>query len=116
MVNAQGAYTGSVPQGDNTGTILPLRLDYALTLGLRNNLGAVTEALSARQAKGQEKVTRGELLPQVNTVVSDTVQQINLRRRAPWRCCRRRWMARRSSGPRWTCSATWQLSVRCASP
>ena len=34
-VNVQGAYTGSVPSGDNTGAVLPLRLDYALKMALR---------------------------------------------------------------------------------
>lgn len=78
-VNVQGAYAGSVPAGDNTGTVLPLRLDYALRLALKNNLGAVTEGLAARQAEGQRRTARSGLLPQVNTVVSETVEQLNLR-------------------------------------
>lgn len=78
-VNVQGAYSGSVPTGDNTGTVLPLRLDYALRLALRHNLGAVTEAQAVRQAEGQRRVARSALLPQVNTVVSETVEQLNLR-------------------------------------
>jgi hypothetical protein len=36
-VNVQSGYTGSVPTGDNTGTVLPLRLDYALQIALRHN-------------------------------------------------------------------------------
>jgi hypothetical protein len=36
-ITVQGGYQGSVPSGDNTGTVLPLGLDYALKLGLRNN-------------------------------------------------------------------------------
>ena len=78
-VSVQGAYAGSVPTGDNTGTILPLRLDYAVKLGLRYNLGAVSEAESVRQAEGLQRVARSGLLPQVNTLISETVEQINLR-------------------------------------
>lgn len=78
-VNIQGAYSGSVPTGDNTGTLLPLRLDYALRLALRQNLGAVTESLAERQAEGQRRTARSALLPQVNTAVSETVEQLNLR-------------------------------------
>ncbi len=78
-VNVQGAYTGSVPTGDNTGTVLPLRLDYAVKLALRNNLGAVTEAQTVLQAEGEARSARSRLLPQVNSLVSETVEQLNLR-------------------------------------
>src|SRR5579883_771660 len=60
-VNVQGAYTGSVPTGDNTGTVLPLRLDYAVKLALRNNLGAVTEAQTVLQAEGEARSARSRL-------------------------------------------------------
>lgn len=78
-INIQGAYTGSVPTGDNTKSVLPLRLDYALQLGLRYNLGALTEAQTVRQAEGIRQVARSGLLPQANTLVSETVEQVNLR-------------------------------------
>jgi len=78
-VNVQGAYTGSVASGRNTGTMLPLGLDYALRLALQQNLGAITESNAERQAEGQRLSTRSGLLPQVNTLVSETVEQINLR-------------------------------------
>lgn len=78
-VTVQGAYAGSVPTADNTGTVLPLRLDYALLLALRQNLGAVSEAESVRQAQGVQRTARSTLLPNVNTVVSETVEQLNLR-------------------------------------
>jgi len=67
--SVQGAYRGSTPTGDNTGTVLPLTLDYALKLGLRNNLGAITENQTVRQAEGQRGVARSGLLPQANTVI-----------------------------------------------
>jgi outer membrane protein TolC len=75
----QGAFRGSVPAGDNTGTVLPLRLDNALQLALRNNLGAASEANAVRPAQGQRQVARSGLLPQANPVVTETVEQINLR-------------------------------------
>ena len=47
-VNVQGAYQGSVPTTGNTGTVFPLRLDFALSLALRQNLGAVTQSHSVK--------------------------------------------------------------------
>ncbi|MEI9974063.1 MAG: TolC family protein [Ignavibacteriota bacterium] len=78
-VTVEGAYQGSVPSGDNTGTILPLRLDYALQLALRQNLGALTEANAVRQAEGARMVARSSLLPDINSVISETTEQLNLR-------------------------------------
>lgn len=78
-VNPQGAYTGSEPTGAATGSALALTLDQALTLALQHNLASITEAESVRQAQARRDVARSELLPQINTVVSETVEQINLR-------------------------------------
>ncbi|HWC96143.1 MAG TPA: TolC family protein, partial [Candidatus Sulfopaludibacter sp.] len=78
-VAVQGSLRGSVASGDNTGTVLPLRLDYALKLALRQNLGPVSEANAVTQAAGQRRVARSTLLPNANTIVSETVEQINLR-------------------------------------
>ena len=70
---------GSIPTGDNTKTVLPLRLDYALQLALRYNLGAITEAETVRQAQGMRRVARSALLPQADSLVNETVEQVNLR-------------------------------------
>jgi len=78
-VQVHGSYAGSVPTGDNTGTVLPLRLDYALTLALRNNLGTVAESHALQQAQGQLQSARSTLLPQVNSLVTETLEQLNLR-------------------------------------
>ncbi len=78
-VDVQGAYTGSIPKGDTTGTVLPLRLDYALKLALRNNLGAVTESQAIRQAQGIQQSARSALLPNVSSTVTETLEQMNLR-------------------------------------
>lgn len=68
-----------MPTLNNTGTILPLKLDYALQLALRQNLGAVTEAQTVKQAEGMRLVARSHLLPDANTVINETVEQLNLR-------------------------------------
>ena len=78
-VNVQGAYSGSTPTGTNTGTTLPLSLDYALTLGLRYNLGAVSQSNALQQAEGQRRVARSTLMPHLDSVITDSVQQSNLR-------------------------------------
>jgi outer membrane protein TolC len=77
--NVQGQYSGSLATGTNTGTVLPLRLDYALQLALRNNLGAVSQSNALTQAQGAARVARSTLLPNVDTSVSEHVEQLNLR-------------------------------------
>jgi hypothetical protein len=57
-VNVQGQYSGSEPSGTNTGTILPLTLDYALTLALRYNVRAVSQGNAMLQAEGMRRVAR----------------------------------------------------------
>jgi hypothetical protein len=78
-VNVQGAYSGSTPTGTNTGTTLPLSLDYALTLGLRYNRVAVSQSNALQQAEGQRRVARRTLMPHLDSVITDSVQQSNLR-------------------------------------
>ena len=78
-VNVQGAYSGSVPSQIATGTILPLSLDYALTLALKNNLAALTESNTVRQAESLRRIARSALLPNLETVVNESVEQLNLR-------------------------------------
>lgn len=78
-VNVQGPYAGSTAVGTNTGTIISLALEQAVTMGLHYNLGAISQAQAVRQAEGQERVARSSLLPNLNTVVNETVKQINLR-------------------------------------
>ncbi|MGA3186569.1 MAG: TolC family protein [Bryobacteraceae bacterium] len=78
-VNVQGPYAGSVATGANSGAVLPLRLDYALTLALRYNLGAVSQTNAMLQAEGARRVARSTLMPNIDSSVSENVQQINLR-------------------------------------
>ncbi len=78
-INVQGPYSGSAANGANSGTVLSLTFSQALTLGARFNLGAISESQAAAQAEGQRRVARSTLLPNVDTVVNETVEQLNLR-------------------------------------
>lgn len=74
-----GPFSGSTPNGKDSGTVLTLTLENALALGLRSNLGVLDQASSVLQARGQRTVARSELLPTINTVVSEALERINLR-------------------------------------
>lgn len=78
-VNVQGPYTGSTPEGKNSGTVLSLTLAEALTRGLRFNLGAISESQQVSQAAAQRTIARSQLLPNLNTVISEEVERLNLR-------------------------------------
>jgi outer membrane protein TolC len=78
-VSVQGPYSGSTPTGTNTGTTLPLSLDYALTLGLHYNLGVLSQTNTLEQAEGLRRVARSTLMPHLDTVVTENVDQINLK-------------------------------------
>jgi outer membrane protein TolC len=56
-----------------------LTLQQALNSGFRSNLGAINQSQSVVQAEGQRQVARSTLLPNVNSVVTETVEQLNLR-------------------------------------
>ncbi len=77
-VNVSGQFAGSVPDSSKTALDLPLTLDLAISLGLRNNLGKVTEANSVLQARGQRVVSRSNLLPNVSSSLAESLQRINL--------------------------------------
>lgn len=78
-VTVTGQFGGGIPTGKDSGTVLTLTLQNALSLGLRSNLGVVDQASSVLQARGQRTVARSELLPTINTVVSEELERINLR-------------------------------------
>jgi len=77
-VPTQGPYSGSI-----SGTAQPfsvkLSFQEAIGRGLAFNLGQVGLAQSIRQAQGQTRVARSALLPNLNSSLSETVQQTNLR-------------------------------------
>jgi outer membrane protein TolC len=78
-INLQAPYNGSIPAGESLGEPLTLNLEAALSMGLNNNLGAISQAQSVRQAEGQHRTARSSLLPNLSATISETVEQINLR-------------------------------------
>jgi outer membrane protein TolC len=77
-VNVSGQFDGSVPDGSKTALDLPLTLDLAISLGLRNNLGQVTETNGVLQARGQRIVSRSNLLPNVSSSLAESLERVNL--------------------------------------
>jgi len=77
-VQIQGPYSGSrisarIPFSGR------LSLREALQRGIEYNLGAVGLAQTVNQARGQTRVARSALLPNLNANLSETVEQLNLR-------------------------------------
>ena len=72
-------YSGSVPTGAASRDLLPLTLDAALVMGLKTNLGALSQSAALEQAQGQRAVAKSELRPQLNTVVSEVFEKENLK-------------------------------------
>jgi outer membrane protein TolC len=78
-VQVQGPYAGSIR---NTTTIPfsgKLSLREAVQRGIEYNLGTVGLTQAVRQARGQTRVSRSALLPNLNGNLSETVQQTNLK-------------------------------------
>lgn len=77
-VQVQGPFAGST----SSVTKLPfsgrLSLREAVDRALEFNLGAVGLSQTVRQARGQAKIARSALLPNLNASLSETVQQTNL--------------------------------------
>src|SRR5580704_13377604 len=76
-VQVSGPYAGSV-----SGTQKPfsgkLSLREAVARGLEYNLGTVGLTEAMRQARGQARVARSSLLPNLNGALRESVQQTNL--------------------------------------
>jgi outer membrane protein TolC len=76
-VQVQGPYAGSVP-----GAAKPfsgrLSLREAVARGLEYNLGTEGLTQAMRQARGQARVARSSLMPNVNGYLRESVQQTNL--------------------------------------
>ena len=78
VLEVQGAYAGSVPQGVATGEVLPLTLREAIRRGIEFNLGSMGFSNAVRQARGQAIVSRSALLPNIHGNLRETLQKINL--------------------------------------
>ena len=75
---AQSPFLGSVPEGEATGTVLPLSLKDAIDRGLRNNLGLLLAGDSSLAARGKKWEELSHLLPNVSAAATQSVEQIDL--------------------------------------
>jgi outer membrane protein TolC len=78
-VQVQGPYAGSASSTLASPFNGKLSLREAVERGLAYNLGAVGLNEILRQVRGQDKVTRSALLPNITGTVTEAVQQTNLR-------------------------------------
>ncbi|HJP92138.1 MAG TPA: TolC family protein [Pyrinomonadaceae bacterium] len=77
-VQVQGPFTGSASSISKMPFTGRLSLREAVDRAIEFNLGAVGLTEAVRQARGQTKVARSALLPNINASLSETVQQTNL--------------------------------------
>jgi outer membrane protein TolC len=77
-IQTQGPYTGSVNGAARVPFSGRLSLREAVQRGIDFNLGAVGMTNAVIESRGQLKVVRSALLPNLSGYLSETVQQINL--------------------------------------
>jgi outer membrane protein TolC len=78
-VTVQPPWNGSTPSAPLTAEPVKLTLDQALALGMKYNLGSLSQSAMVMQARGQRAVARSQLLPNLNGAGSEVLSQINLR-------------------------------------
>ena len=78
-VMVQGPYAGGVPNGQLAPDTIPLTLEAALKLALRNNLGRLSQDAGVQQAEGQRLSARSALLPNINIGAAEVFSKTNLR-------------------------------------
>jgi outer membrane protein TolC len=76
---AQNPYLGGVPTGKLSATPVPLSLDDAVALGLKQNLAGVLATDDVTDARGQRWQALSEMLPHVITDTGFGVHQINVK-------------------------------------
>ena len=76
---SQNPYLGGVPAGKLSPTPVPLSLDDAVALGLKQNLGGVLATDVITDARGQRWQALSELLPNVITDTGFGVHQVNVK-------------------------------------
>jgi outer membrane protein TolC len=77
-VQVQGPFTGSASSTARLPFSGRLSLREAVDRAIEFNLGAVGLTSAVRQARGQSKIARSALLPNINASLSETAQQTNL--------------------------------------
>jgi outer membrane protein TolC len=75
-ISVQGPYTGSRPGGEPFSG--KLSLHDAVQRALAYNLGGVGMATAVQQARGQARVSRSALMPNLNAALRENVQQTDL--------------------------------------
>ena len=75
---SQSPYSGSVAEGKNTGTVLPLSFRDALDRGLRNNLGVLLQDDNTLAVRGDRWKQLSALLPHLDASATQSVEQIDL--------------------------------------
>jgi outer membrane protein TolC len=76
--STQSLYSGSVPEGEATSTVLPISFKDAINRALRNNLGLLISNDNLLAAKGQKWQELSHLLPNVSAVATQAAEQIDL--------------------------------------
>ena len=77
-VQVQGPFSGSTSSVTKAPFSGRLSLREAVDRAVEFNLGAVGLTQAVRQSRGQSKIARSALLPNLNASLSETVQQTNL--------------------------------------
>jgi len=75
---SQSVYSGSVPEGQATGAVLPISFKEAIDRALRNNLGLLIGSDNLLAAKGQRWQELSHLLPNISASATQSATQIDL--------------------------------------
>jgi outer membrane protein TolC len=78
-IQVQGTYTGSANSAEKAPLSGKLSLRDAIQRGMAYNLGAVGLSQAVRESHGQSRVARSALLPNLNSDLSEVVEQVNLK-------------------------------------
>jgi len=77
-LNIPGQFSGSVPEGAATSTVLSISFDDAISRGLRNNLGVLLQSDTTLAVRGEKWKELSELLPHLSVSANQSVEQIDL--------------------------------------
>src|ERR1700730_9057184 len=77
-IQVQGPYAGSANGADKAPFSGKLSLREAIQRGSAYNLGAIGLSEAVREAHGQSRVARSALLPNLNSDLSEVVEQVNV--------------------------------------
>ena len=78
-IEVQGPYAGSANGAEKLPFSGKLSLREAIQRGIAYNLGAIGLSQAVREAHGQSRVARSALLPNLNSDLSEVVEQVNLK-------------------------------------